>query len=291
MKRVLVTGAGGMLGRAACAAFEGTGWEVVALRHVDFDVTDPVSSGRIVAEEWGNPDLLVNAAAYTAVDRAESEPDLAYDLNTLAPGFLARACAMSGITMIHISTDYVFDGEGQVPYRETDEVAPLGVYGQTKREGEVAVLAHSPMAYVLRTSWLFAPQAKNFARTILSRLELGQPLRVVNDQFGTPTYVPFLADSIFLLAEKKPMPGVYHAAGPDVVSWFEFAEAIRTAFGPEFESQPIEPVGTEAFPTIAKRPRYSALDSSPLAKEIGPMPNLNQALKHFATNVDRSTGV
>ncbi len=278
-----------MLGLAVCAAFEGGGWEVVPLSHTEFDVTDPVSSGRIVAEEWGCPDLLVNAAAYTAVDRAESESDLAYDLNALAPGFLARACAMSGITMIHISTDYVFDGEGQVPYRETDEVAPLGVYGQTKRDGEVAVLAHAPMAYVLRTSWLFAPYAKNFARTILSRLESGQPLRVVNDQFGTPTYVPFLADSILRLAEKKPMPGVYHAAGADVMSWCEFADAIRTTFHPEFEAQVIDPVGTEAFPTIAKRPKYSALDSSLLTKEIGPIPDLDQALAHFAKNVERAT--
>lgn len=222
------------------------------------------------------PRVVVNAAAYTAVDRAESEPDQATRANATGPALLARYCAEAAIPLIHVSTDYVFDGEKHAPYVETDPTNPTGVYGATKREGEVAVLAAEPRAIILRTSWVYAPCGKNFVLTMLNAAQKSDKLRVVADQKGCPTSAEDLAAAILAIVGKldqgwdESWGGIYHAAGSGETTWHGLATTVFEAAARHGRRQPtVEAIATSDWPTPAKRPADSRLNCAKLAEVFG----------------------
>lgn len=273
--KLMVTGGQGQLGRALAARGAALGHAVVALDRAALDVRDPVQIAGALASHA--PAAVINAAAYTAVDRAEQDPTGAAAVNAMAPGLLAAACAARRVPLLHVSTDYVFDGTLRRPYREDDPVAPLGVYGQTKAEGERAVLAGHGI--VVRTSWLFAATGSNFVRTI-ARLAAERPeLRVVADQHGCPSFADDIAETLIALAERATSAGgaasIYHAAGEGPTTWHGFASAIVDALRARrpVACARVVPITTAEYPTPARRPAYSVLDTARLrALGIAPRP-------------------
>lgn len=269
----------GRSGQVARALSEASAWRddvtSVALGRPEIDLEQPTGITAMLGAL--RPDIVVNCAAYTAVDRAESEPGLAFALNRDGAAAIAMAAAELGVPLLHLSTDYVYDGTKIGPYVEEDPVAPLNVYGRSKHEGEMAVAAANPSHLILRTSWVHAPHGHNFVRTML-RLAAREPrLRVVDDQIGQPTYAPDLAEAVIAIALDwrrsgfdRASGGIYHIAGPDRMSWHAFASAIMAASaargGP---SVPIDAIATEDYPTPARRPRNSTLDTAKLAGRFG----------------------
>lgn len=218
------------------------------------------------------PDCVVNAAAYTAVDRAESEPALAHAVNAVAPGRLGQACAGLGIGLIHFSTDYVFDGRGQRPYREDDATAPINAYGRSKLEGERAVAASGARHLILRTAWVYAADhGHNFLRTMLRLGRERDELRVVADQRGSPTPTWLLAEAVARILERGiAEPGVRHLCAAGETTWHGFAEAIfaaAVADGRLARAPRVLPIATADYPTPAQRPAYSVLDTRQLREE------------------------
>jgi len=279
--RVLVPGGRGMLGTDVVAEATKRGHEAISLSRPDFDIADPLSAARIAAEEFGRIDACINCAAYTAVDLAEDEEREATEANGIGPGYLARACAALGIRFLHVSTDFVFDGSAAEPYTEEASTRPLSAYGRSKLLGEREVLAAHQNAWVFRTAWLFGPHGKSFPRTMINARRAGKSLRVVADQTGNPTYTPDLARVLLDAVEFNIFPGIYHATGPDTMTWFEFAkQAVATDLG---GGEPnIAPIRTEDWPTKATRPRYSVLSNEKLrAAGIAPMRPIREALKDF----------
>ncbi len=277
--RALVIGANGMLGSDAVDELHLRGHESTSVDLPEFDASDPACVARIAAGEFGRLDWVLNCSGYTAVDRAEDEKRLAMEVNGLAPGYLAEACAMAGSKLIHISTDFVFDGEATSPYGEDAQPRPLSVYGRSKLAGENALVG-SPIALIVRTSWLFGPRGASFPTTILAAWKEGKSLRIVGDQVSKPTYTADLSRVLVDLAEMDPFPGIYHAAGPEVMSWFDLAErAIRVC---EHAEPNIERISTDQYPTAAKRPAYSVLDCTKI-RELGikPMRPIDEALADF----------
>jgi len=285
--QVLVVGATGMLGADVHRALAERGHEVVTPDRHALDITNPESVAQIATGELaGGARWCINCAAYTNVDAAESEPTAAGMLNALGPGYLAAACGAVGIRLIHLSTDFVFDGRKRSPYEETDPVHPLGVYGRTKADGESAVLGAQPGALVVRTSWLYGPRGRCFPKTIIQAWLEGRPLRVVADQTGTPTYTGDLARVLADLLRMDPSGGIYHAAGPDVMTWHEFAVRALTAYADErgIQDRPIfvQAIRTEDWPTPAPRPTYSALACEKIAAlGIEPMRPVDASLREF----------
>ncbi len=219
------------------------------------------------------PAYCINCAAYTAVDKAEEPGEIAaaFAVNADAPGYLAEAAAAMNARLIHISTDYVFDGKGDRPYTETDTTNPQGVYALSKLKGEEAALQHNPDTIVIRTSWLYSAYGKNFVKTIHAKLKEKTVLNVVNDQFGSPTYAASLSATIMqiisLIHAGNPVPGgIYHYCNQGVISWYEFALAIKELTGSSCE---IIPVATDAYPVRAARPPYSALNTSRISSLPG----------------------
>lgn len=260
-RRWIVTGAGGQLGSCLVARLRAReAEEVVAFDRAALDLADVAALRRVVREIA--PDHVVNAAAMTQVDRCETEPAEAEAANAVAPGVLAEACRESGARLVHVSTDYVFDGAGTVPYRETDPVGPRSAYGRTKLAGEERVRAALPDALIVRTAWVFGP-GRNFVRTMLEAAARrvrgeGPGLRVVDDQQGSPTYSDDLAAAILALVEAGGT-GTYHVANAGVATWWDLARAAIDAWGhPEL---PIARVRTEDFPRPAPRPSWSVLDT------------------------------
>jgi dTDP-4-dehydrorhamnose reductase len=237
----------------------------------DVDLLRPASIARALA--GFRPDIVVNPAAYTAVDKAESEPDQAFALNRDGARVVAAAAAEQGAPIVHLSTDYVFDGTKAAPYVESDPVNPRSVYGQSKREGELAVAAANPHHIVLRTSWVYAPFGTNFVRTMLRLTAERDTLRVVDDQIGCPTYAPDIAAATISIAKKviaegwRPQfAGVTHLAGPDALTWYAFAnDIVRGAMLRGGRSVPISPILTSDYPTPAARPANSRLSTARLA--------------------------
>ena len=224
------------------------------------------------------PDIIVNAAAHTAVDRAESEPELAHTLNALAPGVLATEAAKLGAWLVHYSTDYVFDGSGSQPWQESDTTAPLSVYGQSKREGEQRILAANAQHLIFRTSWVYAARGGNFAKTMMRLAKERDTLTVINDQFGAPTGAELLADVTAMALRSAlsapSLAGLYHLAAAGVTNWHGYAQyvlaqaqqaGIALKAGPEA----VVAVPTTAFPTPAKRPLNSRLDTHKLQAAFG----------------------
>jgi dTDP-4-dehydrorhamnose reductase len=241
----------------------------------DLDLLRPASIAKALADF--RPDLVVNPAAYTMVDKAESEPDLAFALNRDGARAVAAAAADRGVPVIHLSTDYVFDGKKREPYSETDPVGPQGVYGRSKLEGELAVAETNPKHIVLRTAWVYAPFGSNFVRTMLRLTAERDRLRVVDDQSGCPTYAPDIAGAIIAIAQKwadsgwhPTYAGVTHIAGPDARTWCGFArEIVQGAAERGGRPIPVDPISTSDYPTPATRPANSCLSSERLEAVFG----------------------
>ncbi|HEX8314201.1 MAG TPA: dTDP-4-dehydrorhamnose reductase, partial [Flavisolibacter sp.] len=207
-----------------------------------------------------HPAYVINCAAYTAVDKAESEREEAFQVNASAVGVMAEACTETGARFIHISTDYVFDGTRQTPLKEEDSVNPINVYGESKRAGEEAALEANPDSVVIRTSWVYSFHGKNFVKTMIRLMTEKESISVVNDQWGSPTYAADLAKAILTIIQSSGWhPGIYHFSNEGVITWFEFAKEI----GAQIQTScNILPTITANFPTPAKRPLYSAMDKS-----------------------------
>ena len=276
---VLVFGRTGQLGHAF---EEMPGWRLVG--RDEADLAEPGAAARLVAQ--ARPAWVVNAAAYTAVDQAESEPEAARRINAEAVAEIAAAAAEAGAALLHVSTDYVYDGAKTGPWREDDPTGPLGVYGQTKLEGERLARAANPRTVILRTAWVYAPWGKNFVRTML-RLAAERPqLRIVDDQRGNPTSALDLARACRRVTETlegapggaaagDPRWGVYHYAGAGTVSWAGFArEIFRQAEARKLiaRAPQIEPIATADYPTPARRPANSALDCARFERAFGLAP-------------------
>ena len=269
--RILLTGANGQVGWELSNRGGQRGFEVLALDRSDLDITDPVSVSKEVNRSAVS--LVVNAAGYTAVDEAESEPELAFAANRDGPAYLASACGKAGIPLVHISTDYVFDGQKQGAYLETDPVSPLSVYGKSKAAGEVEVREHLKEHLILRTGWLYGVHGHNFVKTMLRLGREREVVQVVADQYGCPTYAADLAETILkitaqILKGQHVAWGTYHYCGKGVTTWHGFAEAIF-AVAKQYTNltvKKVEPITTAQYPTSARRPANSVLDCSLLER-------------------------
>jgi dTDP-4-dehydrorhamnose reductase len=277
---LLVVGATGQVGYELVRELAPLG-RVVALTRADCDLGDPAAAAAAVRA--ARPAVVVNAAAYTAVDRAEQEPDAARRANAEAPGAMAAAAAEGGAPFVHYSTDYVFDGAKDGPYVEADATNPLGVYGRTKLEGERAVAAANPAHLVFRTSWVYGARGQNFARTMLRLAREREELRVVADQVGAPTWARAVAAATAQVvgaalraaggaqAWTAEHAGVYHLASAGETSWHGFAEAVLAAdpARDEQRARRVVPIATTDFPTPVRRPANSRLDSGLAAARLG----------------------
>jgi len=287
--KAIVLGDKGMLGTDLVIELVSRGHEVVGLDLPDFDIAKPEDCARIVSGEFDEKlDVVFNCAAYTAVDKAEIERDAAFMVNGLGPGYLAQSCAMAGLRLVHIGTDFVFDGLKSEPYTEDDVTNPLGVYGESKLQGEKAVLALG--GTVVRTAWLFGPNGASFPRTMIRAWLAEKPLSVVSDQIGSPTYTGELARVLVDVAEKNPPSGLYHAAGPEAMTWHEFATRAITLYRDEIlkgdQEVEIAAIQTSDWPTPARRPTYSVLSFDKLAEQdIARMPPVQDSLKEFVNRL------
>jgi dTDP-4-dehydrorhamnose reductase len=269
---VLVTGAAGMLARAACAVLDTRGHDSVPLDRIALDVTD--AAAVTAAVDRVRPDAVVHCAAFTAVDAAESDEAQAFAVNAAATAALARACRRHGARLVYPSTDYVFDGAAETPYRPDSPTSPLNAYGRSKLAGEEAALTGCD-ALVVRTSWLYGPGGRNFVTTILDRARAGETLRVVDDQLGAPTTTRDLARVLILLLELGAPSGIYHATNEGETTWYGLARAAAGLAGIPAD---IRPCSTAEFPRPAVRPAYSVLDCSATWSVTGPAPHWRDAL-------------
>ena len=278
--RLLLLGANGQVGHCLRTALAPLGEVVAATRtgmladggHCEVaDLDHPAHVHDLVMRLA--PEVVVNAAAYTAVDRAETERDAAFRANAEAPAAIARACAALGARLVHYSTDNVFDGQGTRPYREDDATAPLGAYGASKLAGEEAIRASGAHHHILRTAWVYAAQGRNFMHTMLRLAAERDVLRVVADQVGTPTSADLIARvTAQLLDGRLPASGTWHLTASGQTSWHGFAEAIIAgahARGLLPRRTPVEPITTAEFPTPARRPAWSVLDCTRLQADAG----------------------
>jgi dTDP-4-dehydrorhamnose reductase len=250
--RILLTGAGGQLGRAVRDAF--TGHDLVCRTRLELDVRDLEAVRKAVAQEA--PELVLNAAAWTDVDGAERDPEGAFAANAVGPRNLALATAERDAALLHVSSDYVFDGASERPYHEFDATGPLSTYGRSKLAGEEEVRRMNPRHYLVRSAWLYGPVGRNFALTMRGLAERPE-VRVVADQIGSPTYAPHLATALARLVETDAF-GTYHLAGTGAASWCDLARALFRALG---AGTRVRPIPTFALPRPARRPRFSALTS------------------------------
>ena len=257
----LITGANGQLGLCLKDLLGANG--ALYTDAADLDITDYTALEPFTQKHTFK--AIINCAAYTNVDKAEEEPELAYKINAIGPANLARLSARLGVPLIHISTDYVFDGVSHAPLTEDDPVRPLGVYGKTKRAGEEAVLNQAYTAAVIRTAWLYSPYGKNFVKTMLNLGRTKDEIRVVADQIGTPTYAPHLAQAIVQILPQLKEPGVrlFHFTDEGVASWYDFAYYAISRAGLK---ACVLPIATREYPTKAVRPAFSVLDKSLVKK-------------------------
>jgi dTDP-4-dehydrorhamnose reductase len=273
---VLVFGGAGQVGRALSEAAT-PDWPVVGLSHDAADITDPSAVEQAIRRH--RPSFVINAAAYTAVDKAENEREMCFQINRDGAGVIARAAAAAGVPLIHLSTDYVFDGGKSGPWNEDDAPGPLGVYGASKAAGEDAVRENHPNHVIVRTSWVFGAHGVNFVKTMLRLAETRTELRIVADQHGKPTAAADIARALLAIAARiraKPPQrpfGTFHFAGKRATTWYGFAEAIfeeaarRGARAPE-----LVPIATAEYPTAARRPGNSVLDCARIESVYGVVP-------------------
>lgn len=270
--RVMVTGTSGQLGGRLMSLREEVarrGWTLIPCGRDRWDMEAPHAIEQVL--EDCSPDAVLNCGAYTAVDAAEDDAVRAHVINAEAPGQLAAACAKRDVHVVHISTDYVFDGQGKRPYLPSDPTAPLGAYGESKRAGEQAILSAHPTASIVRVSWLYDRDGKNFMNTMLRLAEDRSELTVVDDQWGCPTHAGHLANDLLhwlalMTSDSRATRGVHHYGHAGITTWHGFATAI---LGRRFPSVKVHPVPSAAFPTRATRPAYSKLDEAPFFAAIG----------------------
>lgn len=264
-KKILITGAHGQLGSALSGLLQSTSYNVVCTDYDSLDITNSEAVESFIGE--GKFDYIVNCAAYTQVDRAEEDADNADLLNHIAVANIANAALNCGGRVIHISTDYVFDGNHFVPYVESDEPAPRSVYGSTKLAGERDLFGIAPDSIVVRTAWLYSATGNNFVKTMLRLGKEKDSIRVVYDQIGSPTYAPDLASAILTIIESETwVPGVYHFTNEGVISWYDFTKAIFRISGVHCE---VSPILSSEYKTLAVRPHYSVLDKSKIKSVFG----------------------
>lgn len=263
--KALITGANGQLGWSLQQSAP-QGAELICTDVAELDICDADAVDAFVAQH--KPDLILNAAAHTAVDKAESEEELALRINATAVGHLADAACAHNARLVHVSTDFVFDGVSGVPYKPSDTPAPVSAYGRTKLAGEQAA---GEGALIVRTAWVYAPKGNNFVRTMLRLMAERDEVRVVADQIGTPTYAPDLADALWALSAKG-ITGIHHYTDSGAASWYDFAVAIQEeglAAGLLSRAVPIIPINTSDYPTPATRPHYSVLDKTSTFAALG----------------------
>lgn len=263
-RRILVLGAGGQVGKALLSAAWPSNWTVEGLTRAQIDIAD--ERALEAALQGLNPDLVINCAAYTAVDKAEEDKAAAFQINAEAPGMLARMTAQRGIALVHFSSDYVFDGKATRAYREDDPIHPLSVYGASKAAGEAGVRSDNPRHLILRTSWVYAPWGHNFLLTMLRLVATRDELRVVNDQVGAPTSALFIADCLSSMIDRlfeEPTWGTYHLTAAGQTSWFDFAAEIfrRLPKAPR-----LLPISTSDYAAPAPRPAFSVLDNGKIVR-------------------------
>jgi dTDP-4-dehydrorhamnose reductase len=272
MTKLLLLGAQGQVGQELQRTLAPLG-EVVALDRAQLDLTQAANLRELLHRQA--PAVVVNAAAYTAVDRAEQEPELAWDVNARVPQILAEESQTLGAYLIHISTDYVFDGQKNAPYLETDPTVPLGVYGESKLAGERAILKTGAEALILRTAWVYGVYGQgNFVKTMLRLGKERRQLKVVVDQVGSPTWARDIASALAQLIPQR-ATGIYHFTNSGVASWYDFATAIfaeARALGAVLEVGEVLPIPTSAYPTPARRPAYSVLSWEKTAAALGAYP-------------------
>ncbi|WP_413725041.1 dTDP-4-dehydrorhamnose reductase [Sodalis sp. RH16] len=280
--KILLTGANGQLGRCFQDCIP-IGWNILATDSNKLDITSREQVQTVV--ETFQPDVIVNAAAYTAVDKAESEPEIASLVNKIGPQNLALEAKKVGSRFVHVSTDYVFDGRAIMPYVETDETNPLSVYGKTKLDGEIAVSNILQDAIIIRTAWVFSEYGNNFVKTMLRLGKERDELSVVCDQRGCPTYAGDIAQAIIGLLRQDAGGGIYHFSGGKEMTWSEFAEkifkvAIETG---KLDNAPlVKKITTEQYPTAAHRPAYSSLSNLKISAFVSPS-NWKEVLRKVIT--------
>ena len=266
IRKVLVTGANGQVGKELRKlAASRPDLEFLFLSREDL----PIHHFELVRNVFRSfqPDACINCAAYTAVDKAETEQDLARIVNAESVGVLAAVCREQGTRFIHISTDYVFRGDSSIPYKESDPTDPQNVYGITKRDGEAEAMAQNADAVIVRTSWVYSVYGKNFVKTMQKLMQERESLNVVADQWGSPTHARDLAEALLQIAlSDKWVPGIYHYSNEGVINWHQFAEAIRDLTG---SSCVVKPIPTSAYPTPARRPLYSVMDKQKIVDTYG----------------------
>ncbi len=283
--KALITGANGQVGEALTRLAPSHTIQAFATNSEILDITDGLQVTQIIRQV--EPDLVINAAAYTAVDKAEQEKQRALAVNCEGPRHLARACAMQHIPLLHISTDYIFAGNGTSPFKETDDPSPQNIYGETKLAGERAIRAVQPNHIILRTAWVYSLTGKNFLKTML-RLGFDKGnLSVVDDQHGTPSFADDIAEALLIMANKistadKPSFGTYHYTGAGRTTWYGFAKEIFATVQKETGKEiSLTPTTSDAFPTPAKRPSWSVLNCEKIEKTFAITPkNWQDRVRH-----------
>jgi len=291
--KILVTGVTGQLGSEVAARFRQSEHEVIAADRRLLDFLQPVQAAAVIRLQ--QPDWVINCAAYTQVDRAESEPEQAFIINRDTPAQLAQAVAAYGGRLLQLSTDFVFDGTQTRPYVEDDATNPLGVYGRSKLEGEQAVQRELPGVVILRTAWVYGAHGHNFVKTMLRLATAGSPLRVVSDQRGTPTWTSDIVAAIVALVDQQ-ASGVFHFTASGETSWHGFASAIleeAASAGFTIKTGKVEPIATTEYPTPATRPAYSVLNTNRISACLPfTIPawrdSLKNMLQEYATCADYS---